>query len=76
MRTTLAIDDDLLATVKEMALVQKKSIGEVVSDLTRLALTAAPQARAVRNGILLLPVQPGSRPVTSELVKQLDEETP
>ena len=76
MRTTLTIDDDILSAAKEMAFVQKKSIGEVVSDLARSALTSPPRPRRVRNGILLLPVQPGSGPVTSELVKQLEEELP
>lgn len=74
MRTTLAIDDDVFSVAKEMAALQKKSIGEVVSNLVRSALTSPPQERKVRNGILLLPVQPGSQPVTSELVKQLEEE--
>ena len=76
MRTTLAIDDDVLAAAKEMARMQSKSIGEVVSELARTALSPAPQERTVRNGVLLLPVQPGSGPVTSALVKQLEEELP
>ena len=74
MRTTLAIDDDVLAAAKEMAVIQGKSLGEIVSGLARSALTSAPQQRTVRNGILLLPVQPGGRPVTSEMVKELEEE--
>ena len=74
MRTTLTIDDDVFAAAKEMAHARNKSIGEVVSELVRTALTAAPHERAHRNGILLLPVQPGSRPVTSELVKELAEQ--
>jgi hypothetical protein len=30
MRTTLAIDDDVLAAAKEMAAIERKSVGEVI----------------------------------------------
>lgn len=76
MRTTLAIDDDVLAAVKELASVQRLSLGEVLSGLARKSLrTAGPQS-ATRNGIRLLPVRPDAQLVTSELVKQLDDELP
>jgi hypothetical protein len=39
MRTTLAIDDDVLHAVKERARRERRTVGEVVSDLTRQALT-------------------------------------
>jgi Ribbon-helix-helix protein, copG family len=39
MRTTLSIDDDVLRAVKERAKRQRRSIGEVLSDLARQALT-------------------------------------
>ena len=76
MRTTLAIDDDVLAAAKEMARAGGRSIGEVVSELARTALAPRAQERQVRNGITLLPIQPGSSRVTSQLVKQLQEELP
>jgi len=38
MRTTLNIDDDLLAAVKEMAATGRKSVGEVISALSRTAM--------------------------------------
>jgi len=37
MRTTLAIDDDILAAAKEMAATEGKSVGEVISTLARNA---------------------------------------
>ena len=38
MRTTLSVDDDLLVIIKEMAVEEGKSAGEVVSNLVRKAL--------------------------------------
>ncbi len=77
MRTTLAIDDDVLAAAKHLAERQRKSVGEVVSDLARQGLTRGTRsARPVRNGVLLLPTRKGSTPVTLELVNQLRDEQP
>ncbi len=39
MRTTLDIDDDIQAAAKELSRQQGRSIGQVVSTLTRQALT-------------------------------------
>ncbi len=77
MRTTLAIDDDVLAAAKHLAERENKSIGEVISILARQGLKPiARSARQVRNGIPLLPARKGSAPVTLELVNQLrDEQT-
>jgi hypothetical protein len=74
MRTTLAIDDDVLAVAREMAATQGKSVGEVISLLARTALRPSASTRKTRNGIPLLSVGPGSPRVTSELVRQLGEE--
>ena len=64
MRTTLTIDDDVLAAAKGLAARQRKSIGEVISALTRQALRPAVPRGEVRNGVPLLPVRPGAEPVT------------
>ncbi|MEW6707256.1 MAG: type II toxin-antitoxin system VapB family antitoxin [Pseudomonadota bacterium] len=47
MRTTLDIDDDLLAAAKELARHEGKTAGQVISTLLRQSLTgrAAPAAR-------------------------------
>ena len=76
MRTTLAIDDDVLAAAKELATTERKSVGEVISALARRALQPAEAHRKTRNGVPLLPVHPGTPPVTTELVHQLHEELP
>ncbi len=39
MRTTLNLDDDVLSAVKDRARRDGRSIGEVISDLARQALT-------------------------------------
>jgi hypothetical protein len=46
MRTTLDIDDDLLAVAKELARRERRSAGQVVSALMRRALTGAGAAPA------------------------------
>jgi len=74
MRTTLVIDDDVLAAAKEMAATERKSLGEVISALARQAMRPTPSTLATRNGVPLLPVRPGAPRVTSELVRQLQEE--
>ncbi len=76
MRTTLAIDDDVFAAARELADFQRKSIGEVISALARAALTPRPSFDETRNGIPLLKRRGTGILVTSEMVKQLDEELP
>ncbi len=39
MRTTLTVDDDVLLAVKERARRERRTAGEVLSDLARQALT-------------------------------------
>ena len=75
MRTTLAIDDDILATAKHLAQREKKTIGEMISLLARQGLTPSNRAaRSERNGIPLLPKRKGAQPITLELVNQLRDE--
>lgn len=71
MRTTLNIDDDILAAAKEIAATRNSTAGKVLSDLARQAL--APRGRKlVRNGVPLLPPAPaGSPKPTLELVNRL-----
>ncbi|HWH81824.1 MAG TPA: CopG family transcriptional regulator [Burkholderiaceae bacterium] len=44
MRTTLDVDDDILATAKEIARRENRTAGQVLSDLARQALTQASSA--------------------------------
>jgi hypothetical protein len=45
MRTTLSIDDDVLAAARERARRTGRPLGEVISDLARRALTGASEPR-------------------------------
>jgi mRNA-degrading endonuclease RelE of RelBE toxin-antitoxin system len=76
MRTTLAIDDDVLRAAKELARSERKTLGEKISELARQALRPAPGRRRTRNGVPLLPVRRGGTRVTSALVQALREELP
>ena len=76
MRTTLNIDDDILAYARELADFERKSIGEVISALIRKAIRPPDTAPVFRNGVPLLPVQPGATPVTLEIVNRLKDELP
>ena len=76
MRTTLTIDDDVLAAAKGLAHLQHKSVGEVISALTRQALRPNAQKNKARNGVPLLAVRAGATAVTPELVNQLRDELP
>jgi hypothetical protein len=72
MRTTLVIDDDVLAAAKHLAEQEHKSIGEVISALARLGLSVeARSTQTERNGIPLLPRRNAAVPVTLERVNQL-----
>jgi hypothetical protein len=76
MRTTLNLDDDILATAKALAAQQGRSLGEVVSVLVRRAVEPAVEAPVERNGIPLFPVARAAGLVTPEIVDELLDETP
>lgn len=73
VRTTITIDDDVLAAAKALAQQQGRPLGGVISDLARRALRR-PKPKHARNGIPLLPFKPGAKPVTLELVNALRDE--
>jgi hypothetical protein len=75
MRTTLAIDDDVLVAAKAIARQQHKSLGVVVSELARRALRR-PAALSIRNGVPLLPVRDAGAVVTLDIVNALRDELP
>ena len=54
MRTTLTIDDDVLAAAKQFADARGLTLGEAVSQLARATLTER-RRFSTRNGIVLLP---------------------
>ncbi len=75
MRTTLAIDDDVLTAAKAIARQTNRTIGEVLSDLARRSLRP-PTALGERNGVPLLPVSKPGVIVTPEIVNALRDELP
>ncbi len=74
MRTTLAIDDDVLDAAKKMADQQHRTVGDVISELARQALRG-PKAARVRNGIPLLASKSDTM-VTLDIVNALRDEAP
>jgi hypothetical protein len=81
MRTTLDIDDDVLAAAKERAAGLKTTTGKVISDLARQALTqsaAAAGGAEERHGFLyedgwyVLPSRGGVVP--NELIDKIQEQ--
>ncbi len=76
MRTTLTIDDDVLNAARERAEFERKTVGEVISSAARNGFFPADPAPATRNGIRLLPVQPGAGISTVELIRELMDELP
>jgi hypothetical protein len=75
MRTTVVIDDDVLAAAKAIARLKNQTIGKVVSELARSALHP-PAPASERNGIALLPLARPGAIVTSEIVNELRDEAP
>jgi len=73
MRTTLAIDDDVLTAAKAIAKQKNRTVGEVVSELARAALRPAASGGA-RNGVPLLPARKPGVPVTPDIVNALRDE--
>ena len=74
MRTTLTIDDDLLAAAKTLARAKSESVGRVISDLARRGLSAAPRIpKKCVEGFPVLRVQPGAHPITLEDVHKLED---
>ena len=80
MRTTLDIDDDVLAAVKELARSENKTAGEMVSQLARRALARGAQSRGtgkrgeVRESVGFRPFPSRGGLVTNELVDRLRDE--
>ena len=72
MRTTLTIDDDVLAAAREVASAQSRPLGAVLSELARRGLQ--PGSRLTQ-GDFGFPVIKGGRPITAEdVAAALDEE--
>jgi hypothetical protein len=75
MRTTIDLEDDVLLAAKEIAKQRGNTLGQVLSDLARQALTRRTSV-STKQGLPLFPVQPNAGVVTPELVSRLRDETP
>ncbi len=80
MRTTLDIADDVLMAVKERARRQKRSVGDLLSELAREALTHRPRevsgagAKKPKNLYGFDPLPPRGGAVSNQLIDKLREE--
>ncbi len=76
MRTTLSLDDDVLLAVKDRARRERRSVGAVLSELARQALTARqPEPPGEEfHGVRSLPPRGG--PVSNAMIDLLREDEP
>ena len=73
MRTTLDLDDDVVAAARELAAGERRSLGSVISELARRGLT--PARVDAEEGLPVIRVPAGTPPITPELVRRaLDED--
>ncbi len=75
MRTTVDLEEDVLLAAKEIARQRGITVGRVLSDLARQALTRRVPV-STKHGLPVFPVQLGAGPVTLELVNRLRDEAP
>ena len=74
MRTTLDLDDEVLAAARRIAAARSKSLGHVVSELARRGLETRPKT-TTRRGFPVFQVPKNARPLTIEDVRR-DEDVP
>jgi hypothetical protein len=73
MRTTLELDDDVVAAARELASTQRRSLGSVISQLARRGLT--PAKMDADGDLPVIRVPAGTAPITPEIVRRaLDED--
>jgi hypothetical protein len=73
MRTTLDIDEDVVVAARELAVIERRSLGSVISELARRGLTPARVETA--NGLPVIRVPAGTPPITPQMVRRaLDED--
>jgi hypothetical protein len=74
MRTTLDIADDVLQAAKERAKRERKTIGEMISELARRALTTPQEPLSAKEPKAVYGLRPFARRggiVTNELIDKL-----
>lgn len=76
MRTTLNIADDVLLAAKELARRERKTAGQVLSELARRALGSLPSQDESEELLGFRPFPSRGTVVTDELINQLRGEGP
>lgn len=71
MRTTVDIDDEVLAAARSMAEADRRSLGNVLSELARKGLVPSQRAD---DGFPTFPVPSDAPPLTSEMVDRAMDE--
>jgi hypothetical protein len=74
VRTTLNIDDDVLAAAKDLAARQRTTAGRILSEQARSALASRKRSPRERNGVPILLKRRATRLVTPEIVNRLRDE--
>jgi hypothetical protein len=73
MRTTLDIDDDIVAAAREVAANSRRSLGSVISEFARRGLTPARVDAGDELPVIRVPA--GTPAITPEMVRRaLDED--
>jgi hypothetical protein len=73
VRTTLDIDDDVVAAARELAACERRSLGSVISALARQGLM--PARVDADGGLPVIRVPADTPPITPEMVRRaLDED--
>ncbi|TQN41398.1 hypothetical protein FHU33_0766 [Blastococcus colisei] len=73
MRTTLDIDDDVVAAARELAASGRRSLGAVISELARRGLT--PARVESEDGLPVIRVPAGTAPITPAMVARAVDES-
>lgn len=73
VRTTLELDDDLVAAAKDLARRERTTIGEVISQLALNALKANAQVK-VRNGVRVFAPKAAASVPDLRLVNELRDD--
>lgn len=76
MRTTLDIEEDVLSAAKDLARRERKTAGQVISELARKALTGGASAAAAEPKAIygFRPFPREGRVVSNELIDRLRED--
>jgi len=73
MRTTLSLDDEVVALVKRYAESRSLGLGKAVSELVRRGLTAQRPTRTV-NGLRIFDLPADSPRVTRKLIEEIESD--